>query len=1569
MMKHTVRLLRPVVAALTLTAALVAIPIAVGLHAPAAHADSAMSANDPGRTGWYPDQSGLTPSLVQGGTFGQLFNATVDGQVYAQPLVWQNTLLVATETNNIYGLDPVTGTQRWTRNLGVPWNPADIGCPDLTPWIGVTGTPVIDPSSNVAYFVSKTYVSGTSGAAMWQMHAVSVATGAEQSGFPVTIQGVAQNQPNRTFTPTTQMQRPGLLLLNGVVYAAFGSQCDHSPWAGWIAGVTTGGQLRAMWSSISTANLGGAGIWAPGGGIVSDGTHIYVATGNGAVSATLTSPLPGNTPPSDLGQCVVRLVVQADGSLKATDFFAPFDAVPLDQNDEDLGSSGPVALPTAFGAGTSTPNLLVQDGKEGYVYLLNRDNLGGYQQGPNNGDAVVARVGPNGGVWGRAGVWPGDGGYIYYTSSTGGTGALNGYLHAYKYGVDGNNNPTLSLAGTSGDPFGFGSSSPVITSNGTASGSALVWVIWAADATGANAQLRAYDAVPTNGAFHLDFSAPIGTSTKFATPGISGNRVYVGTRDGRVLGFGSPVAAPASASPLQFANTTVGQNQQLTATFTANTTVTVNGFSSNASAFATGTPSKTPLPVTLIAGDTISVPVTFTPTTPGLASATLTMNTNAGPVTTPMNGAGLSVNPLLMAQPTFLSMEGVPAGGPPATGSVTFSNMGSQPLTVQSVTPPTAPFTVTGLPGANSTIQPGQSVTANISFAPAAPGTYQSAVAVNSTGGNVSVPLTGQSGTPSQLTLSTSMVNIGDVPTGGTATGSFTVANTGGSPLTITISKPPAFNNGFTALTSLPEGTTIAPGGVLTETVSFTASTTLGPFNDSWKITGDDGSGAHFVTFNANTVQPQAVPGPASGGWTLNGSASLAPPVLQLTPATQAGAAGSSFSPTQLSSHYLSVAFDALIDSGSGADGLTVTFANPTAGATATSLGTSGGGLGFSGIPGVAAALDTYQSSGNPSPNFVGITDGGLTQGSDILHWLSTNTNILPLRNAPVHVVVTLADGAISMSVNGTNVLLQSVSVPSKVLLGFTGGNGGLTDRHAVTNVAITTVPPPTPTLTISTIVNASAGSAQATQTFTYSGTCTNAFTTPAQGDGQSTSPSITGASGNTCIVSEPYPGSGWTTFISVNGGPARIATSASFSLVSGINTVSFTNQFTAPPAPTVPPPTAGGWHFNGSALMYASALVTTTNSTSLKGSAFWPHAIPSAGLVASFDSTMSGGTGGEGQTFVLADPSKGAKPTSLGGVGGLLGFGGIPGIAVALDTHKNATDPSSNFVGISTGKSTTSGALAWAATTTNVSGLRPGPVHVDVVVTATGLNVYVNGTQVLSANVAVPTNVLVGFTGSTGSLTDIHAIYNVSIANLKSVPSPLAGGWSLNGTAKIVSPTLQLTDASTSGASGSGFWPTAVNSTYIQATFDALIDSGSGADGLTLTFANPVAGATPASLGTGGGGLGFSGIPGLAVALDTYQTSTNPSSNFVGISDGGTTPGSDQLHWLATNTNVPALRGSPVHVVVTLASGVLAVSVNGSQVLSIAVALPPQVLVGFTGGNGGLTDRHAVTNVSIKSE
>jgi len=680
------------------------------------------------RTGWYADQDGLGPTSVSASDFGQVWSGNVVGQVFAQPLVSQGTVLVVTEDNNIYGFNEQTGALRWSRSLHAPWKSADLNCVDITPNVGITATPVIDPATNTAYFLAKTYANGTSGPAAWFAHAVDVATGAERPGFPTAIVGTASNAPGTQFSPTTQNSRAGLALVNGVVYAAFAGHCDAPPFQGWIVGLSAFGSITTMWSTVAHENGDeGAGIWQSGGGIVNDrpGSLVF-ATGNGT---TLGAPTAGANPPATgFGESVVRLNVQPDGSLAPVDFFTPYDNVQLNSFDGDLGSGAPVVLPPAQFGTPATPNLMVQVGKEGYVYLLNADNLGGYKQGSGGGDAVVNRVGPDGGVWAKPTPWGGDGGYVYVPTSSAGPSAFgtSGFLHAYKYGLDGAGKPTLSLVGASADGFGYASGSAVVTSSGTTSGSAVVWTIWR-PVSGGNAQLRAYDPVPVNGTMPLRRSFPIGASTKFEVPAVSGNHLFVGTADGHILAFGRPVNAVFTNGPVSYPATTVGQSSTLNATFTAQQATTVQSSSITAGAFTiAGAP--TPAEGTpLAAGATVSYPVRFSPTAVGVTSGALTLNTAQGIATAALTGTGQSATPLLAVNPTALSFGGI-ATGTSRAASITISNAGAQPLTFNSITTPSAPFSAAGLPAVGSQLASGASVAVTMTFAPTAAGSFTDAL-------------------------------------------------------------------------------------------------------------------------------------------------------------------------------------------------------------------------------------------------------------------------------------------------------------------------------------------------------------------------------------------------------------------------------------------------------------------------------------------------------------------------------------------------------------------------------------------------------------------------------------------------------------------------------------------------------------------------------------------------------------------------------------------------------------------------------------------------------------------------
>ena len=1333
-------------------------------------ASGVTNAGDDLRTGWYPESPSLTPQLVSGGTFGQLWSATVSGQVYAQPLLSNGTLLVATENNIVYGLDPTTGASRWPKplSLGTPWNAGDIGCGDLSPTIGVTSTPVIDPTTKTAYLTHKTYASGSSGAARWYMDAVDMTTGLERSGFPVLLSGSAQNAPGQSFQATTQLQRPGLLLMEGVVYAAFGSDCDHPPWQGWVFGVSTAGALKARW--VADASGSGAGIWQSGAGLTTDGPGtILLSTGNGGAPS---SPAPGASPPSNLGESVVRLRVQADGSLRPVDFFAPFDATSLDGWDADFASGGVTGLPEAYFGTAATPRLAVAVGKQGYVYLLNRERLGGIGQGPSGSDAVVQRIGPYGGVWSRPGVWPGDGGWVYIPTASGGGSATGsaGNLRVYQYGLSGTGSPTLSLQGTSTDAFGFSSSAPVITSDGTTSGSALVWVVWAPNGGGTGAQLRAYDPIPVAGHPVLRWSAPIGTSSKFATPGVGAGRLYVGTRDGHVLAFGSPVTPLLTGPATAFPTTTDGESTQKTLTLTSTSSLTLASLGSSSSQFTLGTPTPA-LPATLAAGQTIQIPVTFSPTATGPLGATLTATTSTGKTATfALTGSGQAASAKLEATPPLVTFGGTTIGGHLA-GSATFRNVGAAPLTVNAVHLPAAPFSASGAPIAGSTIAPGAAVTITLDFDPTEGGAFTDAIGLETTGGNVSVGLSGSAGEPGALQVSSEAIAFGEVAVGTGTTKTFTVTNTGGTTVTITKSKPPS-GGAFAATTSLPEGSTIAPGASVTESVTF-APSTAGPASGSWAINGDDTTGLHEVAF-AGTGLAAGVPPPATPAWSLNGSATIAGGALKLT-GTAANTTGSSFYRVALASSHLTIAYDQTIGGGTGADGMAVVLADP-AFATASSLGQGGAGLGFYGIRGAAVGFDTFKTSTGPSSNFVGIADSTKSIPSA---WAVTSTAIPPLRTGTHHVVVAVQSGTLTVSIDGTQALSRTLALSPTVLVGFSGANGALTDNHEASNVKIEGSPPSAPaaTLKLTNTVNAPSGSPQAGSQMVLSGSCPSGFATAPLANGASVTPALTGAvAGTGCAVAEAEPaavaGGSWRTTASVNGGPPiSLAASGgqlsvpSFALVAGANTVAFTNTWTEASSSLIPDPTAGGWTLNGASTLSAGELVLTPAAAGKAGSAFWPHALDPRALRIEYDATIGGGTGADGLALIFADPARGAKPTSLGIGGGGLGFSGTPGFAVALDEYKNAVNPSNNFAGIADGPATGhADMLHWLATANVPAALQGATHHVTVVTSPSAITVSIDGAQLLTHALSLPASAYVGFGAGTGGLTNRHAIAHLSV-------------------------------------------------------------------------------------------------------------------------------------------------------------------------------------------------------------
>ncbi len=802
-----------------------------------ARADVDTVSTDNQRTGWDPNEAALSPGAVTGSDFGQLFSTALTGQIYAQPLVVGSTVIVGTEENYVYGLNSETGAILWSAYLGPSWPASTIGCGDLVPDIGITSTPVYDPSSGYVYVTAKVNDGASAKVPHYYLYALNATTGAVRPGWPVTIGGSPSNDPTNTFDTEDQLQRPGLLLQNGSVYMAFGGHCDDLPYRGYVVGVNVGTQAQHMWTTEAGANASGAGVWLSGGGIVSDGAGgMFISTGNG-----VTPPVgPGTSPPTTLSESVVHLAVGSDGTISASDFFAPANAATLDANDQDVASGGPVALPDAEFGTASDPHLLLEIGKDGRLFLLNRDSLGGRGQGAGGTDDVVGETTLSG-VWGHPAVWGGDGGYVYVDEAY-------GHLVALRYGLSSTGQPSFAVAGNSAETFGYTSGSPVVTSNGTTSGSALVWIVQSSGPNGSNGELMVYNAVPSTGVMTLLRSWPLGTVSKFEVPATNNGRVYVGTRDGNLIAYGAPTTQPLQGSPVNFGTVAVNSSGSANVTLTATRTVTVSAATA-AAPFAAGTSTTPALPVTLSAGQTLTVPVTYAPTTWGASTGTLSLTTDQGTVGFGLSGSGTQAG--LAPSPTSLAWGDMAVGSSESL-TVGVTNTSTATETFTGVTAPTGPFSASELPAVGSTIAPGVSETISVTYAPTAAEDDSSSIVLTTDQGAVTIPLTGTGiqAVP-QVTISPMSVPFGDVAVGQTVTRTVTVANTGNVNLTVTKAAPPAAP--FGAVNPIPENQQLAPGESYTISVTF-APTALTTYSDVYEISTDTGQGAMSIAMTGTGV-------------------------------------------------------------------------------------------------------------------------------------------------------------------------------------------------------------------------------------------------------------------------------------------------------------------------------------------------------------------------------------------------------------------------------------------------------------------------------------------------------------------------------------------------------------------------------------------------------------------------------------------------------------------------------------------------------------------------------------------
>jgi hypothetical protein len=364
--------------------------------------------NDLSRTGQNLSETILTPSSVRAGEFGQLFSVPVDGQVYGQPLymwglkvagVMHNVVFAVTEHDSVYAVDadgnrgtnaaPLWRTSFINPAAGVTSVPADnLQCTVIAPEVGITSTPVIDPDTGTLYVVAMT-LENFGQKYVHRLHALNVATGTERPGSPVEIQASAPGSGDGNtivrFQPWLYKERAGLLLLNGVVYTTWSSHCDSGGYHGWVIGYDAKTLQRAA-AYTSTPNWESGSIWQSGAAPAADADgNIYMVTGNGTFDADRGG--------ADLGDSVIRLATS--NGLSVADYFTPFNAELLDRQDLDLGSSGALLLPDSAGT-PEHPHLLVTGGKEGRIYVIDRDRMGHFVAGSDKQivQSLPAAVGP-----------------------------------------------------------------------------------------------------------------------------------------------------------------------------------------------------------------------------------------------------------------------------------------------------------------------------------------------------------------------------------------------------------------------------------------------------------------------------------------------------------------------------------------------------------------------------------------------------------------------------------------------------------------------------------------------------------------------------------------------------------------------------------------------------------------------------------------------------------------------------------------------------------------------------------------------------------------------------------------------------------------------------------------------------------------------------------------------------------------------------------------------------------------------------------------------------------------------
>jgi hypothetical protein len=495
--------------------------------------------NDKLRTGQNLSETILTKQNVKSSSFGKLFTVPMDGKVDAQPLYMSavpipghgshNVVFAATEHDSVYAFDAENGTVYWHVSLlNSGETPSDdLGCGQVTPEIGITATPVIDPAvgpHGTIYFLAMS--KDASGNYYHRLHALNITTGAEEFGGPVAVQatypGTGDNSSNGQviFDAKQYNSRPGLLLLNGIVYTSWGSHCDFRPYTGWIIGYNST-TLQQTGVLNFAPNGSEAALWNSGGGPAADAQgSIFVSLANGTFDTTLNAQ--GFPSRGDYGNAFVKVTPQS-GTLVPTDYWTMANTDSESNHDVDLGSGGIMLLPDTLDANGAVRHLAVGAGKDSNLWVLDRDNMGKYESQANSTIYQALTGALPGGIWSNPAYFNGR---VYF-------GPAGDAIRAFQLTSARLSASPVSMTATS---FPYPGATPSISANGTSDA-----ILWAAENSNP-AVLHAYDANDLASELYNSNQAPskrdqFGAGNKFITPAIANGEVFVGTTNS-VAAFG-----------------------------------------------------------------------------------------------------------------------------------------------------------------------------------------------------------------------------------------------------------------------------------------------------------------------------------------------------------------------------------------------------------------------------------------------------------------------------------------------------------------------------------------------------------------------------------------------------------------------------------------------------------------------------------------------------------------------------------------------------------------------------------------------------------------------------------------------------------------------------------------------------------------------------------------------------------------------------------------------------------------------------------------------------------------------